>query len=635
MTNSRSKPLYDVCACIITYNRIDYTKNCLDTFIATAPARWSIVIVDNGSTDGTKEYLLKRFKHQRNVRIILSDRNLYPAGGNQLALAKAFPASSYLLCDNDGLFTDKSWWPTAYKVLAQPKVALVNLRASRWRETKKLGNNIQTFNGIRCYVTTHVASFSLINHVARRLLVRRLSGKWIGKRIGEIVQSCGMKSVALYDGLIYDQSENDLNNPKYREQYEKFWTEKRRLHTFKKIVAQLDQEQNQQMTNYKHPQRLKGSQSEIPTININKGIIVVNGYQKYTIDNKSVTAHSKSNKYQKVLDWLIQISPKSYVDVGCSNGVLPFMAASEGIRNITALDHDSDCIHVIKKASELSGLSVSPSKYSFGEPVEKHSITSALAIIHWLWSCTAKYESFDAILAELCSFTTDYLIIEWIEPTDRAILKFKHLDFGSNKSAYTKENFLLALSSIGTILEYHAWNATRTVYLVRLNSQRTVIPVRSNKNFTSDIIISGGNVTKTISLPKLLNFSNDQLSQLRKELYHREIHWLKVFESQPWSPKLISCNPNDLSITMTYCGERLTDDNAPDNLYQQLFTISQHLAKQKCHYADWKLENLTVLNGRVHLIDFGWSFGIITDPSINNTVPSILKSKPGGEQWLH
>jgi len=56
--------MLDVTAVVLCYNRLDYTKICLDSFIKTAPIEYGIVIVDNGSTDGTREYLTKQFKKE-------------------------------------------------------------------------------------------------------------------------------------------------------------------------------------------------------------------------------------------------------------------------------------------------------------------------------------------------------------------------------------------------------------------------------------------------------------------------------------------------------------------------------------------------------------------------------------------
>ena len=159
------------------------------------------------------------------------------------------------------------------------------------------------------------------------------------------------------------------------------------------------------------------------------------------------------------------------------------------------------------------------------------------------------------------------------------------------------------------------------------------IPHRSDSNFTSDIVIDNQRVTKTVLTNGLPNFDAIQLQKLRHELFLREVYWLQLFDHLEFTPNLLYADHQKFQIVMSYVGERLNDSNAPPNLYQQLFHISQQLMKLGCFYNDWKPENLTVLNDRIHIIDFGWCPLIVKDYSISG-VPSIVSSKPGGEQWL-
>ncbi len=457
---------YSICICIISYNRLDYTKRCIDSFIEHAPPSWSMVIVDNGSTDGTRPYLQQRFAATDNVKVVEAEKNLFPAGGNKRALEFAFPSESYLLCDNDGLFLTKEWYAAGRTLLDHSNIGLVNMRASRWREDSKLGNDLHHHQDIAYLNTTHVASFSMINEAVRQALIRNLRGKWIGKTIGRIATQFGQRSVALKEGLIWDQSENDLNNEQYREQYRKFWKEKHRLKQFDKMVAKLNEEQG---AGYKNPRRNTGSQEEQPSVVLKKNVLYVTGYQRYQVHRGEVKLESKNRKYEKVLQWIDELRPlrKSYADLGCSNGVLPFSMAERGLSNILAADHDLDCVNVIERVSARSGLEVEARHYRFGDAIGKYDVVSALAIIHWIWNCTAKYESFDAIFEYLCSICNEYLIIEWVDPEDVAIQKFRHLDFG-NKEGYTHEAFLAAVNRIGTIVKAHPWHKTRTLYLIEL-----------------------------------------------------------------------------------------------------------------------------------------------------------------------
>jgi hypothetical protein len=60
----------------ITYNRIDYTRLALDAILKLDYPRLEIVVWDNASTDGTREYLRLRLVGAPNVRLELSPRNM-------------------------------------------------------------------------------------------------------------------------------------------------------------------------------------------------------------------------------------------------------------------------------------------------------------------------------------------------------------------------------------------------------------------------------------------------------------------------------------------------------------------------------------------------------------------------------
>ena len=69
---------------VLTWNGIDYTKACLDSIRAKTDFRdYKIVVADNGSTDGTVEYLQK----QTGITTVLNRENLGFTKGNNVAIA--------------------------------------------------------------------------------------------------------------------------------------------------------------------------------------------------------------------------------------------------------------------------------------------------------------------------------------------------------------------------------------------------------------------------------------------------------------------------------------------------------------------------------------------------------------------
>src|SRR5207302_7734837 len=62
---------------LLTYNGLDYNRQCLGSiFGKTAYPNFEVVIVDNGSTDGTGEFLAHVVEEHPNVRVIQNATNV-------------------------------------------------------------------------------------------------------------------------------------------------------------------------------------------------------------------------------------------------------------------------------------------------------------------------------------------------------------------------------------------------------------------------------------------------------------------------------------------------------------------------------------------------------------------------------
>ncbi len=71
-------------------NKVDFTRKCLDALRRHTPAgHYEVVVWDNGSTDGTKDYLEKQCAVDPAVRYYRSEENLGFVGGNNAAVQHA------------------------------------------------------------------------------------------------------------------------------------------------------------------------------------------------------------------------------------------------------------------------------------------------------------------------------------------------------------------------------------------------------------------------------------------------------------------------------------------------------------------------------------------------------------------
>jgi GT2 family glycosyltransferase len=92
-----SEPAYAV---ILNWNRKDDTLACLASVLSLDPAPEHVILVDNGSTDGTAQTVAERFPE---VEVQITARNLGFAGGMNVGLRAALAAGAahVLLLNND------------------------------------------------------------------------------------------------------------------------------------------------------------------------------------------------------------------------------------------------------------------------------------------------------------------------------------------------------------------------------------------------------------------------------------------------------------------------------------------------------------------------------------------------------
>ena len=75
---------HHVSAVITCWNELKYTKLCVESFLRHTRYPHEIVFVDNGSVDGTREYLDDLAAAHDHVVVIHNDRNLgFPRACNQ------------------------------------------------------------------------------------------------------------------------------------------------------------------------------------------------------------------------------------------------------------------------------------------------------------------------------------------------------------------------------------------------------------------------------------------------------------------------------------------------------------------------------------------------------------------------
>lgn len=104
---------YEYSICILTLNQLEKTQKCLMSLIATTfIAKTELILVDNGSSDGTDEWLIE-FQRKYNtddfrIVLVLNKENRGCTGGRNQA-CKLAVGTYVIILDNDVEIIQKDW----------------------------------------------------------------------------------------------------------------------------------------------------------------------------------------------------------------------------------------------------------------------------------------------------------------------------------------------------------------------------------------------------------------------------------------------------------------------------------------------------------------------------------------------
>lgn len=98
--------------CMITFNRLEFTRQSIEALLIHTDFPYVLSVIDNGSTDGTREYLQEQMRNGIIKNLVLPDENVGVARASNLAWSLEPAADYYLKLDND-IVIQKSGWLTS------------------------------------------------------------------------------------------------------------------------------------------------------------------------------------------------------------------------------------------------------------------------------------------------------------------------------------------------------------------------------------------------------------------------------------------------------------------------------------------------------------------------------------------
>ena len=95
---------------IVNWNGKHLLGECLDSLLAQSVGGVEIILVDNGSQDGSVDFVLERY---RDVRVVSLPENIGFAGGNNAGIRVA--SGKYIALLNNDTKVDPEWIPNLLK----------------------------------------------------------------------------------------------------------------------------------------------------------------------------------------------------------------------------------------------------------------------------------------------------------------------------------------------------------------------------------------------------------------------------------------------------------------------------------------------------------------------------------------
>lgn len=144
---------------IITCNRIELLKKTFNNTISNVVKHGGeIIIVDNGSDDGTREFLLEKNKKFNFINIIVNNKNLGIAPARNLGLKKA--KYDVIICMDDDMLIDEDNYLKCKKVFIKHKNAgVIAPLCIDHEKDKHLNNKLNLLEPYK--VSNHHGSFGI------------------------------------------------------------------------------------------------------------------------------------------------------------------------------------------------------------------------------------------------------------------------------------------------------------------------------------------------------------------------------------------------------------------------------------------------------------------------------------------
>ncbi len=113
---------------IPVFDQVSFTRNCLEALfqVTGGVAGWEVIVVDDGSTDGTWDYLQEAARGYPNLRVVRNDRNLGFSGACNAGASQA--RGKHIVFLNNDTLPKAGWLQALVATADDPKVGIVGAK---------------------------------------------------------------------------------------------------------------------------------------------------------------------------------------------------------------------------------------------------------------------------------------------------------------------------------------------------------------------------------------------------------------------------------------------------------------------------------------------------------------------------
>jgi GT2 family glycosyltransferase len=130
---------------VVTRDNLAFLRLCLESVLAGTESPFELIVVDNGSSDGTPAYLARLAERNPNVRLIANESNRgFAAACNQGA---ALAAGEVLVLLNDDAAVSHGWLGRLAAHLDRPDVGMVGPATNRTGNEAQIDADYRTWAG--------------------------------------------------------------------------------------------------------------------------------------------------------------------------------------------------------------------------------------------------------------------------------------------------------------------------------------------------------------------------------------------------------------------------------------------------------------------------------------------------------